>query len=834
MPYWFRTGIFLMLVIIVSQQGFSQDSLRIMKAVRINEKIKIDGNLDDNAWKSAMGFSGNFYQLQPDNGADASYRSDIYFAYDNKSLYIGALLHDPDPQSIPQELGDRDDFEINVDAFGIIIDTYNQGQSGFAYIVTAAGVQADASMTSRNFDEDWDAVWNSEVRITDEGWVVEVEIPYAAIRFPKKENPVWGINFRRNSKRLNEESAWNFVDLQVEGELNQSGQLQGLKGIKPPLRLSFLPYFSVGGEYDTESSSFSRSLAGGMDMKLGVSESFTLDMSLIPDFSQVQSDNVVLNLSPFEVRFNENRPFFTEGTELFNKGRIFYSRRIGQNRGDVPDEELADNEEIVEFPATTQLINATKLSGRTKSNTGIGVFNAVTGNTYATIEMDTAMLSESGDTLARPRRKYLIEPITNFNVFVVDQSLKNNSYIGLINTNVIRQGDFRDANVTLGDFRFRDRTNTYSISGSAGLSQIFTVEDDERINTQGFRSRLFLSKVSGKIQFNTGVQVESDTWDINDLGFMRRNNRVDYSGRIGYNIFKPFSVFNRFEANLRVNYEQLYKPNTYVQAQFRGNVQAQFRNFYNADINFTLRPFDNYNYFEPREAGYFFKTGMNYNMFGSVRSDRRKKFSSRLFAGFWHRPEDGATEYFGGIGPEYRVNNRLNIEYDLNLNIGRDTKGYVTRLYDDNDDLTDVIFGLRNQNTITNTMGFKYTFTNKMGLNFRLRHYWSWVEHPDFYSLDKESGLLNESNYTGLDEDGLPKHNTTFNAFNIDMVYSWQVAPGSFFTAVYKNQIYSGSDFAEKNFGENLSNTLSGPGTNSLVLKLVYFVDIAYFKKKDA
>jgi hypothetical protein len=434
----------------------------------------------------------------------------------------------------------------------------------------------------------------------------------------------------------------------------------------------------------------------------------------------------------------------------------------------------------VEFPATTQLINASKLSGRTKSNTGIGVFNAVTGNTYATIEMDTAMLNESGDSIANPRRKYLIEPITNFNVFVVDQSLKNNSFIGLINTNVIRQGDFRDANVTLGDFRFRDKTNTYSISGSAGLSQIFTEDEEGRINTQGFRSRLFLSKVSGKIQFSAGGEVESDTWDINDLGFMRRNNRVEYSGRISYNIFKPFSVFNRFEANFRMNYEQLYNPNIYVQAGFRSGVEAQFRNFYNAEINFNLRPFDNYNYFEPREPGYFFKTGLNLNMSGSVTTDRRKQFSSRIFGGFWHRPEDGATDYFVRLSPEYRVNNRLSLEYNLNLNIGRANKGYVTRLYDDQDNLTDVIFGYRNQNTITNTMGFKYTFTNKMGLNFRLRHYWSWVEHPDFYSLDEESGLLNETNYTGLDEDGLPMHNTTFNAFNIDMVYSWQVAPGSF------------------------------------------------------
>ena len=447
--------IFLTIIFSLVTESIAQDSLRILNAVRVTDKIKIDGQLNEEIWQDVEGFDGNFYQVAPDNGAEASYKTKLYLAYDNRAIYVGAIMYDPDPQSIPQELGDRDNIEINVDAFAIMIDTYKKGQNGFAYIVTAAGVQGDAVVTTRNFDDDWDAVWKSEVMITDEGWVVEMEIPYSAIRFPSKEDHVWGVNFFRNSKRLNEETSWNFINREVQGELNQAGELHGLHNIKPPLRLSFLPYLSVAGEHNGATNSLSRSFAGGMDMKLGVSESFTLDMSLVPDFSQVQSDNVVLNLSPFEVRFDENRPFFTEGTELFNKGRIFYSRRIGQMRGYVDEDDLLEAEKITDYPTTTQLINATKLSGRTGAGTGIGFFNSVTSNTYATIE----------DTLTSESRQYLMEPTTNFNVFVVDQNLKNNSFIGLINTNVMRAGDFRDANVTVGDFRFRDKSNTYSISG---------------------------------------------------------------------------------------------------------------------------------------------------------------------------------------------------------------------------------------------------------------------------------------------------------------------------------------------------------------------------------
>ena len=804
------------------QHSYAQDSLRIIGATRIADKIKVDGKLDEPLWLESTPFEGSFYQMSPDNGAESTYNSKIYVVYDNRAIYVGALLYDPDPQSIPQELGERDDGDdLNVDIFAFIIDPINQGQNGFLYSVTAAGVQGDAIITSRDIDDDWNSVWHSDIAITEEGWVVEMEIPYSAIRFPNAVEPVWGVNFYRSSKRLNEESTWNFVDQEEQGILNQSGAIYGLKDIKPPLRLSFLPYLALGIEYDAATKSSSRSYAGGMDMKLGISESFTLDMSLVPDFSQVQSDNVILNLSPFEVRYDENRPFFTEGVELFNKGRIFYSRRIGQVRGYNFDDNLLEGEEIVESPLTNQLINATKISGRTGGGTGIGIFNAITANSYATIE----------DSVGN-RREVIVDPLTNFNVFVVDQTLKNNSYVGLINTNVVRVGDYRDANVTVADFRFRDKTNTFSLSGSGGLSQIFTKEEGVAVNNQGFKTRLFLSKVSGKLQYSVGASVESDKWDINDLGFMRQNNQIEYSTRISYNIYKPFSIFNNMSARLRFNYIQLYSPQMYVEAEYNGNFNTQFRNFYNLGIGFNIRPYDNYDYYEPREPGYFFKTPGNYNFFVFVGTDRRKKLNVGMHGGLWHRPEDNARSYFGGFGPSYRVSNRMNIDYDLNLRIARDTKGYVTTLYDSLDNLSEIIFGHRNQNTFTNTIGLKYTFTNKMGLSFRMRHYWSWVEYEKFYDLG-EDGELTDSNYTGLDETGLPIHNTTFNAFNIDMVYSWQVAPGSFFTAVWKNQIYADSDVPQKEFFDNLSKTFDQNGTNSLTLKLVYFIDIAYFRKKD-
>jgi len=317
------------------------------------------------------------------------------------------------------------------------------------------------------------------------------------------------------------------------------------------------------------------------------------------------------------------------------------------------------------------------------------------------------------------------------------------------------------------------------------------------------------------------------------LGFIRRNNEVSYSTEIDYNIFKPFSVFNSMSISLQFEYEQLYKPRTYVGAEYNGHFNAQFRNFFDVGFGFEINPYDNYDYYEPRESDYFYKSAGNYEFFAYMESDSRKKFKVDMFSGMWHRPKDNAKVYFAGFEPSYRVNNRLNFVYNLRTSIVRNTKGYVNSLLDSNDNLISIIFGQRHQNTFTNTVGLNYTFTNKIGLSFRMRHYWSWVEYKKFYDLTN-TGELGTSNYSGLDANAIPLHNTTFNAFNIDLVYSWQVAPGSFFTAVWKNQIYSDSEFAQKELFNNLRRTFAEYGTNSLTLKLVYYVDIAYFRKNDS
>jgi hypothetical protein len=303
--------------------------------------------------------------------------------------------------------------------FGIAIDAYNSGQNAFYFIVSAAGVQIDKIMSPTGQDYNWDAVWNSAVQIDEDGWTVEIEIPYFALRFPQKPEQEWSINIMRRIERKRELSFWNYVNNAVNGFVTQFGVLTGIANIQPPLRLSFSPYMTA--YFDHNGTEGATSITGGMDLKYGINEAFTLDMTLIPDFGQVVSDNQVLNLSPFEIQFAENRPFFTEGTDIFNKGGLFYSRRVGQTFGRA---QLNESETLISRPTEAPLLNATKISGRNDHGLGIGLFNAVTNATYATV-----LNEETGEQESRQ-----VDPLTNFNVAVYDQNLKNNSNFSFINT----------------------------------------------------------------------------------------------------------------------------------------------------------------------------------------------------------------------------------------------------------------------------------------------------------------------------------------------------------------------------------------------------------------
>ncbi|MDD3860845.1 MAG: DUF5916 domain-containing protein, partial [Bacteroidales bacterium] len=296
-------------------------------AYRTSEKIIVDGILNEESWGKAD-IASDFTGYYPIFGNKPAQKTEVKVIYNDHSIYFSAIMYDLKPDSIYTEFTVRDKDNGNVDYFGLSLNPNNDGQNTYEFIVSAANVQTDIRVSGDNKDYLWDAVWYSAVSVTDFGWLVEIEIPYSAIRFPNIKQQSWAVNFYRTVRRSREVSSWIPVDQTKGSEASQMGSIIGLKDINAPLRLALMPYAS--GYLNLYDKDLGYSFSGGLDLKLGLSETYTLDMTLIPDFGQTKTDDLVLNLTPHETYYSENRPFFTEGTELFDKCGLFYSRRIGK------------------------------------------------------------------------------------------------------------------------------------------------------------------------------------------------------------------------------------------------------------------------------------------------------------------------------------------------------------------------------------------------------------------------------------------------------------------------------------------------------------------------
>ncbi|MCS6991641.1 MAG: carbohydrate binding family 9 domain-containing protein, partial [Chitinophagales bacterium] len=342
--------------------GFSQLKDTVV-ARRIDTPPQIDGRLDDACWQHAVPYT-RFYEAAPRVGIPDS-STLLLLVYDDHAIYVGLYCRQPD-DPVWMQLTLRDDIIENSDCVYVGFDTYCDGQHAFSFGITPRNVQGDArGFDNTEWDDFWDAVWYSKTAIAADGWTAELKIPFSELRFPRSDTLIWRFDcYRviRNSRRELHSSNINPV---VTGLISQWQPLVGLSALKPPLRLSLVPYGSLhltrwqeSSKRQVQQQTF---LRGGMDLKWGIYESFTLDATLVPDFGNVESDNIVYNLTAIEVRYDERRPFFTEGTELFNKANLFYSRRIGyvsdfyEYKGNAADS-------LLETPQTSRLLNAVKFS----------------------------------------------------------------------------------------------------------------------------------------------------------------------------------------------------------------------------------------------------------------------------------------------------------------------------------------------------------------------------------------------------------------------------------------------------------------------------------------
>ena len=788
-------------------------------AIKTDTPPVIDARLDDEAWLSAD-IADKFVQYSPFSGSPSKYRTEVRVLYDNSAIYIGAMMYDPYPDSIYTELGERDsDYNLNADQFTIDICPYNDGINGATFKVSVSGVQSDRppkkEYSFRHMGNTWDAVWESKTAIVGNGWIAEIRIPYSALRFPKDKVQTWGINFWREVRRNREQSSWNYVDRGIGTSFNHLGEMKQIKDIKPPLRLSFTPYVSGYIEQNPDYKAVGLTYNGGLDLKYGISESFTLDATLVPDFGQVQSDDQVLNLSPYEVRYNEKRPFFMEGTELFNKGNVFYSRRVGSRPKAYYDvyKDIEATEEVRLNPMESSLINATKVSGRTKSGLGIGVFNAVTNSMYATVE-DT----ETGET-----RQVMTDPLTNYNMIILDQSLKNNSYISLFNTNVWRNAvndkNFYTANVSGTEFNIQNNSRLYSISGQLAVSQKYYKDID---NDFGHAFQLRGGKTGGAFRLEYELEALSDNYDHNDMGYMRRNNELQNQVNVSYNIYQPFWKILSARNSISYRHTMLYTPRVFTGSEFNLNSNVTFKNHLTFFLRAEYKPDGVDDYYEPRVEGWYYHRGKELSASTWLSTDRSKKLSGNIRLSYnkiWS-PYD-QYKYTFSIRPTLKLTNRFSIDYEIELRNSTNDIGCVG--YDDEQE--EIYFGLRNNITIENKLQSGFIFSANSYLSARLRHYWSRADYLDqYYTLNRDGSLTEADNDSNYDYN--------YNAWNIDLVYTWRFAPGSEMSVVWKNAIYSGTDQIFYDFRENMRYMFDTTMSNSFSLKILYYLDWMYFQKR--
>lgn len=791
-------------ILLLSQSLSAQKTIT---ASRFSGKIVVDGYLDEVHWDEAE-LAGDFINWQPQAGTKQSRKTEVKIIYDDDAIFIGAFMEANNREEIKTELTQRDNVG-NTDWMGVILDTYGNGTNGFEFIIGATGVQFDAIIGANGEDESWSEVWYSEVRIEDNGWYAELKIPYSAIRFPNSEKQDWKVNLMRKLAYSGEKGSFQYIDPEVPGFINQTANLLGVSNIKAPLRLSLSPYLTTymltSNDPEGDGTNKSYSYNGGLDLKYGINDAFTLDMTLVPDFGQVQSDDRVLNLSPFEIQFNENRAFFTEGTELFDRGGLFYSRRVGgQPLGHYNVyNHMSGQDSLISNPAETQLYNAAKVSGRNKSGLGIGVFNAIAGSTKAmyydaennkNVEIETA-------------------PLTNYSVIVVDKNLDNNSYVSFINTNVWRKGNsFYNANVTGTEFDVYSKGQKWNLSGSTSVSQLIYSATD---NINGLQYELEGGKSSGNFNYYLGIEGTSKTFDSNDLGFLTITNQKDYSFSANYQIptgFYKFSQFNSwFSARLATTYEgDKYARNDY-NAGFWGQTKETWN--WNMWMNFGQASHD---YFEPRMDGRFLKRPAYFNMGYSITSDGRKALQVNLFMFGTKNSAEGRNYWEAGISPRYRFSDKLSISTNWSLSQGNNRLGWVDILNDES------IIGLRDVTTVSNNIRMVYTFNSKMSMNTRVRHYWSKVIYENFFSLGLD-GDLNETMYNNFNDFSL-------SLFNVDLNYVWRFAPGSDLIFNWKNSIsgfvnQEDFDFRDRSYIDGINYLSDSPSTNSFSLRMIYFLN---------
>lgn len=778
------------------------------KATRVNTQPEIDGKPFEEFW-ATIPTGGDFRMIEPTSGLPErkTHKTEFKIAYDDDALYVAGYMYDNNPAQILRQFSQRDEVFAQADLFGFFVNTYNNQINQTRFYATSANSLGDSVAENGRDDFSFNVVFRSEATIDGSGWYVEMRIPYRTLRFNEAPVQDWSFQVFRQIRHLNEEYSFNYIDRTRGSSSQYDALLTGVKDINPPLRLNLYPFTQTS--YNTLDGDSELTFSAGMDLKYGINEAFTLDATLIPDFGQVAFDQVRLNLGPFEQTFGENRAFFNEGTDLFNKGGLFFSRRIGQSPTGAGRVEIFDDEDIIDNPDASKLLNAVKVTGRNRNGLGIGFLNAITGKTEAIIENNS-----TGD-----RRNALTEPLTNYNVLAFDQQYGSNSSIALVNASTLRNGDFTDSNVTalVLDHNDRDLRNNYR--AEMKMSNRFTPDG----TVSGLNTETRWRRSSGSWRPALSHFYVSKNWNPNDLGRNFRTNFHSFNGEIEYNQFIPVGIFNSYSVELGAGHRRSADPDFHVRSDARINTRfrTRERNAFGIDTRISTRDL---NRFESRIEGQNVRYNANQSFGGFISTDYRKKFAVDIRGNYSYLFNDDEKRYGYNIAPRYRFSDKFLLVYRFEWDKNDQRRSYVTRTNRG----TTAILSRRNTHSVENRVSGTYNFNNKEALSLSFRNFWSRAEFSrDFEELQND-GTTETSDY---ELTGNSNPDANFNVWNFDLSYRWRFAPGSEATVLYRNSIFNFDNQGSIGFQDSLTDLFMEPVRHNISLRIAYFLDVNDTKK---
>jgi Domain of unknown function (DUF5916) len=872
-------------ILILSKLTFGADTLLvknsdvILIAEKLSSPIEVDGKLDEPVWSNENGFD-NFIQRDPHEGAPASERTIIKLAYDERYLYLGAIMYDSAPDSIMARLTRRDE-EVDADNIVLCLDPYNDKRSGYYFGLNAAGTQLDGVLYNDSWDDNsWDGVWEGKVYRNGEGWTAEMRIPFSQMRFNHSDSMVWGINFRRIVARKKEEAFLVFVPKNESGFVSHFANLKGFENISGGGQFEILPYITGKAEYlqfeegDPFHDGKSYLPGAGVDFKTGIGSNLNLNATINPDFGQVEIDPAVINLSDVETFFEEKRPFFIEGSTIFDFGMggarnywgfnwggtdFFYSRRIGrQPQGSIPDDV-----DYSDYPTGTHILGAGKLTGKLGDSWNVGTIQNITKREFARISTDGTQ-SETE-----------VEPLAYYGIVRAQNEFDEGQQgLGFISTLAVR--DFNDERLrdeinksalTFGmdGWTFLDSSQTWVIAGWTGMSYLsgneqrmidlqqssrhyFQRPDAEHVNVDstvtsltGYAGRIYLNKQKGNFFVNTAFGFITPAFDANDLGFLYRADIINWHAGAGYYWSDPTNIYRYLELGGAIFQNHDFGGNKTWEGFYHFG-SLQFLNYYSANWNLGLytETFNN----NRTRGGPLTLNPAGYEITLSLSSDSRKDWVAGVAAGTYRfKP---SYDWFTEASLELRLLPNITLILSPQFSQTFEYAQYVDTYSDMTAASTDgsrYVFAELDQKTLSSSIRFNWTFTPNLSLQLYVQPLISAGEYAnykelkapgtyDFLTYGEEGSTFDpETNTADPDGEGpaepIEIDNPDFNVKSLrgNAVLRWEYLPGSVIYFVWTQTRSEAEEIGDFKFEESMTRMVAAEPDNIFMVKVTYWLN---------